>query len=232
VVAASGIALLLAVGSAPGKAIAQVDNRKEIHIDVPVLPSWAVLGASPITPRRVFPDALTVPAGVPEAVQFVAGPTATVRAPAPPSGAEGLLADGLLADGRLTLTPAARADLASGVVDSRLVVVLAGLLQRHSLSILVFRTGHSVNIAGTDVVSNHFRGRAADVSAVDGEPVTPASEAARQVVLELIATSFPGGRPEIGQPWADLVGNGVFSNVDHLNHLHIGLFDAEGGRGP
>lgn len=216
--AASGVALLV-VGSGTGPAAAQVDNLGAPLVDEPTLPSWFFLGSSPGSARRVFPDSLGRTTGVPEGGQ----PALFIDSAPSPSA--------LLADPRLTLGAGARADLANGVVDPRLTAVLTDLLQRHTLSIVVFRSGHSRLVAGTDVVSNHFYGRAVDVVAVDGEPVTPASQAARQVVLELVSTSSLGPFPELGQPWPDLVGNGVFTDARHLDHLHIGLFDAQGGRG-
>ena len=240
-VATVTVALFLGVG--PGSvapAAARVEPSHEISMDEPTLPSWVTLGASPVTPRRVFPDALG-PAGRPEARQgglvLVGGPAAVppalgAAAMAVVTGPTPSAAAALLADPRLTLTPQARADLASGVVDPRLTHLLAGLLQRHTLTVIVFRSGHSRAIAGTDTVSNHFYGRAADVVAVDGEPVTPASQAARRVVLELMSSASLWGRPEIGQPWPELVGNGVFADARHLDHLHVGMFDPQGGRGP
>jgi hypothetical protein len=143
-------------------------------------------------------------------------------------------ATALLANPRLTLSAPARADLAGGAVDRRLVATLAMLLTRHTLTVSGFKTGHPVNVV-TDrglsaEVSNHYYGRAADITAVDGAPVSRTNLAARTVVLQLKATPFPGRRPEIGQPWPDLVGDGVFSNAVHQRHLHLGFYSAATGR--
>jgi len=97
-----------------------------------------------------------------------------------------------------------------------------------------FKTGHPVNVV-TDSglgaeVSNHYHGRAADITVVDGAPVSRVNLAARTVVLELKATAFIGRRPEIGQPWPDLVGDGVFTNAVHQRHLHVGFYSSTTGR--
>ena len=135
-------------------------------------------------------------------------------------------ASSLLSNPRLRLSANARADLAAGVVDSRLVSLLAQLLTRHTLYIGVFKTGHPMMIV-TDSgpgnrVSMHYYGRAADIMAVDGINVSRANPAARSVVLEL-QTLLVGQSVEIGQPWGDLVGHGTFTNAVHQDHIHVGL---------
>jgi hypothetical protein len=154
-----------------------------------------------------------------------------------PAASAGATTAALLANPRLTLSGPARNDLARGLVDQRLVATLAALLTRHTLTVSGFKTGHPVNVV-TDSglgaeISNHYYGRAADITVVDGAPVSRANLTARAVVLELKATPFPGRRPEIGQPWPDLVGDGVFTNAAHQRHLHLGFYSATtGDRGP
>jgi len=153
------------------------------------------------------------------------------------SSVAGTSAEQLLANPRLTLSAAARADLAHGLVDARMVTTLAGLLARHTLTVSGFKTGHPVNVVThhglSAEVSNHHYGRAADITAVDGAPVSRRNTAARALVLQLKASVFSGRRPEIGQPWPDLVGDGVFTNAVHQGHLHLGFYSAMSGtRGP
>jgi hypothetical protein len=168
-------------------------------------------------------------------VRRVLSQAAAYGAAAPAS--PGATAAELLANPRLTLSAPARADLAGGVVDRRLVATLAALLTRHTLTVGGFKSGHPVRVV-TDrglgaEVSNHSYGRAADITVVDGAPVSRTNLAARTVVLELKATAFRGRRPEVGQPWPDLVGDGVFTNAVHQHHLHVGFYSATtGGRGP
>jgi hypothetical protein len=143
----------------------------------------------------------------------------------------------LLVNPRLTLSAAAHDDLAGGVVDARLVATLTAMLDRHTLTISGFKTGHPVHVVTdhglSNEISNHYYGRAADITAVDGAPVSRRNLAARAAILRLKATPFGGRRPEIGQPWPDLVGDGVFTNAVHQEHIHVGFYSSDtGSRGP
>ena len=134
----------------------------------------------------------------------------------------------LLHNPRLTLTTNARADLAAGIVDPRLLTALAQLLTRHTVTVLVFKTGHPKMVV-TDTgpgatISNHYYGRAMDLTVVDGQPVARTNSNAKRVVLEL-QELLAGSRYELGQPWPDLVQPGTFSNRVHQDHIHVGLFD-------
>jgi hypothetical protein len=129
----------------------------------------------------------------------------------------------LLANPNLTLTPRARADLVNGVVDPRVVNVLAAAVVNHRISVSVFQTGHTQFVAGTDRVSNHFHGRAVDIYAVDGAPVSPSNDAALDLALAIL-TGSPSLQPdELGSPWAGLSKfPGAFTDAGHQDHLHIG----------
>ncbi|MDP8969060.1 MAG: lytic transglycosylase domain-containing protein [Actinomycetota bacterium] len=129
----------------------------------------------------------------------------------------------LLANPRLILTANARADLAAGIIDPRLVALLAAATQRHAFSVSVFKTGHTKYVAGTTRVSNHWCGQAADVFMVDGQLVSPLSAASRAMAEWLQAVQASSGFSEVGTPWADLAGDGFFSNAAHQDHLHIGF---------
>ena len=132
----------------------------------------------------------------------------------------------LLANARLTLSESARADLAAGTVDSRVIAVLARILMKHRVEVSTLITGHGRFVRGTTKVSNHVGGRAADIVSVDGQDVSPSSGATRALMDELFA--FPESvRPtEIGGPW-DLDGSdGVgFTDSGHATHLHLGYDD-------
>jgi hypothetical protein len=132
-------------------------------------------------------------------------------------------ADKLLTNPNLTLTPQARADLVNGLVDPRVVNVLAAAVVDHRISVSVFETGHSQFVAGTDRVSNHFHGRAVDIYAVDGAPVSPSNDAALDLAIAIL-TGSPALQPdELGSPWPGLNQfPGAFSDAGHQDHLHIG----------
>jgi hypothetical protein len=129
----------------------------------------------------------------------------------------------LLANPRLVLTPRARGDLESGTTDPRVVALLAAAADRHVLGVSVIRSGHTKYVAGTNRVSNHYCGQAADIWMVDGVPVTRSHVGARMMAQWLKA--LPDGvRPtEVGTPWGDLSGGGFFTDAAHQGHLHVGF---------
>ena len=128
----------------------------------------------------------------------------------------------LLSNQNLTLSPNARQDLAGGIVDQRVVDFLAWATQRHHIAVSVIKTGHAQFVRGTNRVSNHWHGRGIDITAVDGEPVSRSSAPARVFAIEVAALGPPGRPTELGVPWADLGGAGVFSDGDHQEHMHAG----------
>jgi hypothetical protein len=128
----------------------------------------------------------------------------------------------LLNNPRVTLTSNARADLEAGIVDSRIVALLDAISRRYEIGIGVFKTGHSMRTRSGSI-SNHYYGRAVDVTFVNGSPVSDLNFPARQIVVSL--AQIQGGlRPdELGHPFADLRVVGGFSDSDHDDHLHIGF---------
>jgi hypothetical protein len=142
---------------------------------------------------------------------------------ATPGPVAGASAAGLLASPRLILTPNARYDLRRGMVDPRVVAVLAQLLQSYTLKVSVFSTGHSLYIEGTRTISNHIPGRAVDIFEINGEPVSRRSGAALAVTAWLVNDDGPLRADEIGSPFEEFEPlPGAFSNAAHQDHLHIG----------
>lgn len=129
----------------------------------------------------------------------------------------------ILSNPLIALTSNARADIEAGRVDIRVLAVLDAMSRRHPIGISVFQTGHSKYVEDTDRISNHFLGRAADVSWVGGMAVSESNEAARQLVLELASTQGAIRPDELGHPFEALQFAGGFSDADHDNHLHIGF---------
>jgi Transglycosylase SLT domain len=131
----------------------------------------------------------------------------------------------LLGNPNVAMSGAVRADLEAGIIDARVVAILNDLASRHTLAIVVFKTGHSPFIAGTSTYSNHYFGRAVDISKVDGMAVTPSNASARAAVLEVLSipTNSPLYPSETGHPWGDLAAlPGSFTNAAHQDHIHIG----------
>jgi len=139
-----------------------------------------------------------------------------------PAGVAFAAATDLLSNPRVALTPNARADLQAGVVDKRLVSLLAWIAQRHTITITVFKTGHS-KYTRSGGVSLHYSGSGADIFIVDGLPVSAPNSAARQTVLELTRVGGPLRPDELGHPFGAIGFPGGFTDADHQDHIHIGF---------
>lgn len=137
---------------------------------------------------------------------------------------------GVLALPGLTLSAPARADLESGLVDPRLVSVLAIAAGRFPIAVGVIRTGHSQCVGGgsraerpTCSVSNHWSYRGVDIVAVAGRPVSVANGDARTLAEFLVALPAALRPDEMGVPWAALDPLPVvFSDAAHQDHIHLG----------
>ena len=71
-------------------------------------------------------------------------------------------------------------DLQQGLIDSRVMMLIAAISQNHQITISSLRSDHSMYTTSGNV-SNHFYGRAVDIAAIDGVPctvVTPTAPAA------------------------------------------------------
>ena len=119
-------------------------------------------------------------------------------------------------------------DIKSGAIDSRILGIIAAISQQHTIQISALRSDHGQYTTSGNV-SNHYYGRAMDISAIDGVPCTnvspdgPCGTIARQLgalpsgqePTELIYCFDPDGP---SNP------NG-FAQADHCDHVHVG-FDA------
>jgi len=129
----------------------------------------------------------------------------------------------LLAHPSVTLSASARADLAAGVIDARLVTTLLWIADRASIGITTLKTGHNKFVHGsTTKISNHWGGRGADIFVIDGSAVNSSSGSARALWKQIVALPV-GQRPtEVGAPW---LASGWPRSFFHADHLHVG-FDA------
>jgi cell wall-associated NlpC family hydrolase len=157
-------------------------------------------------------DAGVARAGAPPVAADAAGhpvgaaaeqPAAAAADAAPASGGAGGDVQALLENPKLTLPPAARQALESGTVDPRLVAMLGKLLGDHQIG-----------------VSNHVAGGGLDISSVDGRPVNPANDAAREVAGELAALPAAIRPSQVGTPF-NIGGGGFFTDADHQDHIHV-----------
>lgn len=146
-------------------------------------------------------------------------------------GDPGDLAQAVLSHPAIHLIGAARSDVEAGVVDARVLQLLLLLAQTHELGpVGPFVTGHSYYVKGTTRVSNHVYGRAVDILGVDGMPVSPANEAAREVMEQILTFPEPLAPDELGGPWVITVGSrSSFADAAHRDHIHAGHDDLARG---
>lgn len=118
--------------------------------------------------------------------------------------------------GHLTFSSLAAQDV--GKIDPRLTQLLSEA--PFDLHVSVFITGHSLHVKGTDNISNHIYGRAADINEVNGEHVSRDSQAAK-AFMQWLTTASPQPT-EVGSPFPEFNNiPGRFSNPDHATHLHV-----------
>jgi hypothetical protein len=154
------------------------------------------------------------------------------RAASAPSARAGVLSAtprSLLATDAIAFSPAAADDVAHGVADRRLLELLAWIARRHRIVVAVIRTGHPRFVTGTHKVSNHWYGRAATISEVDGQRVAPGSDSAAALWGQLRAVPKALRPDEIGAPWSIPGKPRWFSGPGEQAEIHLG-FDAVGAK--
>ncbi len=139
-----------------------------------------------------------------------------------PGGAAYASTNDLLTSPNVILSSYARYDIEHGIVDARVVSLLSWISQRHTITVGVLKTGHS-KYTRSGRVSHHYYGRAADISIVDGVPVSKSNWAARSIVQDLATIDGVLRPDELGHPFGDLSFPGGFTDADHGDHLHIGF---------
>ncbi|MFJ5677803.1 hypothetical protein [Streptomyces sp. NPDC093097] len=145
--------------------------------------------------------------------------------PGPPSATPSTAAKRVLATGpRIELPPAADADVRSGAVHDSVLEALLELAEKHRMAVSVLRSGHPLNVFGTDRPSDHPRGRAVDVWRIDGRPVVdPATP--RHLVESFMRAAAAAGSYNVGGP-VRLSGGApgqFFSDDTHRDHVHMGF---------
>ena len=124
---------------------------------------------------------------------------------------------------RIRLPSSARWDIYRGEVDPGILGLLADVAEVHELDVLTFVSGRPRYVFDTDLLSNHARGRAVDVYAVDGVIVAEQREEG-STAHRLVRLLYERGVEEIGSPW-DLDGPGgrSFTDAAHQDHIHIAV---------
>ena len=130
----------------------------------------------------------------------------------------------LLRDRRVQIYTSGRADLASGRIDVRVIVLIRYLaVSFHQVTVSSLLSGHRL-YARPGVVSAHIYGQAVDVSALSGLPIGgnqgigSVTETAVERILRLPAELQP-------RQVISLLGFGgpSFALADHFDHIHIGF---------
>lgn len=144
--------------------------------------------------------------------------------PGPPA-ALGASARAVLAQSRIELPPASAADIRSGQVHESVLGAMLRLAGDYRVSVSVVRTGHPLDVFGTNRPSDHPLGRAFDVWRIDGHPVVdPATS--RGLITAFMRAAAAAGSYNVGGP-VQLSGgataNQYFSDATHHDHVHIGF---------
>jgi Transglycosylase SLT domain len=119
-------------------------------------------------------------------------------------------------------------DIQSGAIDPRILTIIAAISQDHTIQISALRSDHS-QMTTSGNVSNHYYGRAMDISAIDGVPCTETSpEGPCGTMARQLAALPPGQKPTelifCFDPDGPASPDG-FARADHCDHIHVG-FDA------
>jgi hypothetical protein len=126
----------------------------------------------------------------------------------------------VLADRRIHLPYAARADVASGNIHDSVLALLSAMARRWVVDVSVIRSGHPIDVFGTTRPSDHPKGRAVDVWALDSRPlVEPVNHA---LAASGMRFAVAHGAYNVGGPVL-LSGPQYFSNPTHQDHIHLGF---------
>jgi len=116
-------------------------------------------------------------------------------------------------------------DIQAGMLDQRVVGLLALMTREHQITITSLRSDHSQMTASGNV-SNHFYGRAMDIAAVDGVSCTDTSTSAPCAQLGYALAQLPAPLHPTELIYCfDLDGLGpAFALPDHCDHIHAGYY--------
>jgi hypothetical protein len=207
-------------GNGPGRALVVVDAQyggllADTASVLVVTRSWRVTGRR-LTPGGHTYDVRLSRSGVSWRV--------TAVHPSRPGAAAMMTttARRVLSEERITLPPAAAADIRSGRVHDSVLVALLAIARIHRPSVSVVRSGHPLHVFGTTRLSDHPQGRAFDTWAVDGhavvDPRTP-----RSLVEDYMHALAAAGSDNVGGPYLLGPGPQWFSDDTHHDHVHAGF---------
>lgn len=127
----------------------------------------------------------------------------------------------VLANERISLPPASAADVRSGQVHDSVLTTMLELAQTYRIGISVIRSGHPINVFGTNRPSDHPRGRAFDTWQINGRAVVDPSTS-RSLITSYMRAAESLGSYNVGGPY-QLSGTAFFSDRTHHDHIHAGF---------
>jgi hypothetical protein len=133
------------------------------------------------------------------------------------------LARQVLESKRLVIYSGGRADIAAGITDVRVLVLLRYLSSRYKeVTVTSLTSGHSFFTASGNVSAHSF-GRAVDIAALNGKPILGnqqrggLTERALRVILMLPGKLEPSQLISLFE-----LGGPSFAMADHADHIHVG----------
>jgi len=142
--------------------------------------------------------------------------------PGPPAPRPTAAARHVLNSPRITLPPAAHADVASGTVHDSVLEAMLAVSRRWPIGVSVVRTGHPIYVFGTNRRSDHPRGRAFDTWRIaDHAVVRPTTPTA--LVTSYMEALVAAGSYNVGGPVLLGAAPQYFSDRTHHDHVHAGF---------
>ncbi|WP_139363063.1 hypothetical protein [Gordonia sp. IITR100] len=127
----------------------------------------------------------------------------------------------VLANPRIAMSDPTRAEIAARVIDDRILRLLTGMSGKYHLTVQVARTGHPGTVFPTPRTSNHARGLAVDIRAVNGRNVVDIAQT-DPLLAEFMLAARRLGSTEVGGP-IPISGPEFFTDPVHQDHIHIGI---------
>ncbi|MFF1820085.1 hypothetical protein ACFVWG_22470 [Kribbella sp. NPDC058245] len=127
----------------------------------------------------------------------------------------------VLANKQILLPPASIADVQSGQVHDSVLTAMLALAKTYRIGVSVIRSGHPINVFGTDRPSDHPRGRAFDTWEIDGHAVVSPTTS-RSLISSYMKAAERVGSYNVGGPVV-LSGAAFFSDQTHHDHVHAGF---------
>jgi len=130
------------------------------------------------------------------------------------------IAHEVLSNSRIRLPYAAKSDVLAGGVHDSVLNLLIKISAVYVVDVSVLRSGHPLNVFGTSRPSDHSRGRAVDIWALDSRPlVLPTNHALASSAMRFAVSH---GAYNVGGPVL-LRGSQYFSDRTHQDHIHLGF---------